>query len=277
MLLVCHTIICRAFTHTAASKGSWGTRWGTRFRCSIRSSRGNEDFDRLPPEVKKQLGGGGGSRGFARSKKREAPVPVNVVTDGIPQRPPFSLAPLLTGRSVALTWTYKFPHGDDHDVPNPWGPVSTGAEQRAMRTLLLPGEFLSSMQLPVARLRKIADECVPAPWVEEALAAEGKGDCSDGSDGTADGAAATAEPPRRGPPGPAAAAAFVAALRASAGEHMLLEQVADNPPQKGRTTPLHLTSVVSLPCRRSVCASSSSWTRCCPPLSPSLSLSSLSH
>jgi hypothetical protein len=142
-----------------------------------------------------------------------------------------------------------------------------GAEQRAMRTLLLPGEFLSSMQLPVARLREIADECVPAPWVEEALAAEGKGDCSDGSDGsdgTTNGAAATAEPPRHGPPGPAAAAAFVAALRASAGEHMLLEQVADTPQQKYRTKPLHLTSVVSLPCRRSVCASNSSWTRCCP-------------
>jgi hypothetical protein len=146
-----------------------------------------ESFNQLPPEVK---------RGFSRektysSRRSNGKSSSSTAAAGdasLEQDPPlvFNLKSHLTGRRHDLSWQYSWPwqneqqqqqdaassSGSGHgknvtgvDHPSPWGPVSAFAEHKAMKVLLQPGEFTSSSQLGIERMRQIAQECVPVPWL----------------------------------------------------------------------------------------------------------------
>ena len=111
--------------------------------------------------------------------------------------------------------------------------------------MTLSGEFTSSSQLSVDRLRQIAKECVPVPWLAALL--QPKDDCSDGSnddtsqDTTSSGSSSSATSSVNNGEGGSdesiselltsirprttvSHSAFLATLHADGGDHMLLEQ-----------------------------------------------------
>ena len=174
-----------------------------------------------------------------------------------------------------------------HPSINPWGPVRKSAELKAIRVLLQPGEsttpslrsnllslcaynqliaftthtathtvihlsldlgeFTSSSQLSVDRLRQIAKECVPAPWLASLLLPQvSTGDeskdntsrditsiassgssttissTSSGADGGGENSSGTLTSTRQRTT--VSHADFLATLAADGGDHMLLEQ-----------------------------------------------------
>ncbi len=187
----------------------------------------------------------------------------------------FNLKSHLTGRRQDLSWQYSWPWQNEErqqqdvasssgscsgknltgvDHPSPWGPVSAFAEHKAMKVLLQPGEFTSSSQLGIERMRQIAQECVPVPWLLPMLSPTvtssstsqsasistslTAADYSDGNDGyvhthsITSSSITSSSPSSSGsttdrPPSPRTVVshdAFLETLRRYGGERMLLEQ-----------------------------------------------------
>lgn len=147
-----------------------------------------ETFNQLPPEVKRGFGEFSRKKTYSSSRtKYDSTTSSSSAVESVPQEQytplVFTLKSHLTGRRVDLSWQYSWQQQqqaasgsrivnksiEDVGHPSPWGPVSALAERKAMKVLLQTGEFTSSSQLSVERVRQIAQECVPVPWLVPVL------------------------------------------------------------------------------------------------------------